>query len=385
MRRFHGGAAGPRTLILPATSATGTLPASAPVSSILGPGLSSPFSTPFDMDGDKTDQSNVAPRRRSATWDDDEGLASKLRRIRSFSSVTPVVKKDRPPFTPHLASAETNLRESDSTQSKLSQASIGYAGGKSLFEEFEELDDDDHDDDLDTRPSSESSPLQKCQGSPSLPEHIQPPPLPDVFKHTTKPSPETQTPIDTVDSAPVLRARPLGLITALANAVSQSLDRRAPGVKTVCNNAWDIVTLSRPVLEFRWWLVKLLIGDLRKRRALWPPFPKPSQAKAPLTEAPSNPHGCLVQIRDHPVPDHAELGPYTPEREMHEPPAASPTALQDVLSHLDRVKAEETKRNRNRPSPPPPPLYWLRFGLTLVFAVGIALKDGPGSLFTPQR
>lgn len=378
MRRFHGGAAGPRTLILPATSATGNLPASAPVSLRLGPALSSPFSAPIDPDGNRTDLSSVAPRRRSATWDDDEGVASKSRRTGSFSSLTPIMKRDRSSCTPHLAPIEISSREAGSTQSKLSQASMGYASGKSLFEEFELLDDDDDDDDdPQTVSSSGSSPQQKCQGSPSPMRHIQPPPLPNVFKHSTKPTTDPPTAIHATDSGPVPQTRSLGLITALAKAVSQSLDRRAPCVKTVCNNAWDIVTLSRPVLEFRWWLVKLLIGDLRKRRALWPPLLRSKQTELPLLERSMSLNGCLEQARGA-----SDLLAKEPDpQKLHSPDSV--TALEDVLSHLDKVKDEEAKRNR--PRPPPPPLYWMRFGLTLVFAVGIALKDGPGSLLSPQR
>jgi len=53
----------------------------------------------------------------------------------------------------------------------------------------------------------------------------------------------------------------------------------------------------------------------------------------------------------------------------------------DVIEHLGKVK----EREQYTAPPLPPPVYWLRFGLTLVFAVGIALKDGPASLLVPGR
>lgn len=293
--------------------------------------------------------------RRSATWDDNEGLASRVRRsgsFRSFQSIEgPILQSTTPRFVP----LEQSLPEDDSAQSKTGQASVGYAAGKSLFEEFKQMGDDNT-----STPSTsdvDSTPPQKHLGSP----------YPSFLVEST-PLPSLQEDIDPSQSLPIQSPEPPGqgtttgsgrlhLVAALATAVSRSLDRRAPIVRQIFGNAWDIVTLSRPVLEFRWWLIKLLIGDLRKRHKLWPTLSPARKARTPQ---------ATTEVAK------PELSPA--EYSAH--------ALEDVLTHLDKVKAEEEELS---PARPPPPLYWIRFGLTLVFAVGIALKDGPSRLLIPRR
>lgn len=408
MRRFHGGATGPRTLILPATSSGANVSASAPVSAHPTP----PLETDCPPAGgscllSEWPASSKTSRRRSATWDDDDGFASWARRSASIASVTPIATQKIPPLTPGLSNPHPHQHETGSAQTPISQASVGFATGRSLFEEFKSIQNDEassSESDTDGSPQTDG----KHQGSP-LP--IASPSAALVLRHASvssrpqerQPSlqiptsqPQVQHKAHPVASASCLPA-PLRLVSALAAALARSLDRRAPLVRTALTNVWDVVTLSRPVLEFRWWLIKLLIGDLRKREGLWPPLLKGQQGtlKASTLQAREEDRYRTADTEDSSRINASAAASASdslrPGRSCKNATTGhavgtseeADTALSDVLAHLDKVKAQEEASAPHERSAPPP-TYWLRFGLTLVFAVGIAIKDGPSSLFLPR-
>lgn len=397
MRRFHCGATGPRTLILPATSSSNNISASAPVSAHPTPVLEIPSSTRTLDLPTEGHAFPTASRRRSATWADDDGFASWARRNASISGVTPVATRKTAPVTPALPSPNAPLLDAHNAQTATSQASVGFAIGKSLFEEFKSIQDDESSSsDFDGAGSPQTA--EKHQGSPYA---VPSPSAALVFRHSSisrssqKIEPPSQTPAPWPEVQASRRTKlpssqmpfPLRLVSTLATALARSLDRCAPSVQNAFTNAWDIFTLSRPVLEFRWWLIKLLIGDLRKRKRLWPSVLKDQQPSGKMKRATrADAEGLGIDNVSTRIPATHTPGDEDGTFQRTEPggaPNEGGTALSDVLAHLDEVKAQEEASARHK-RPAPPPVYWLRFGLTLVFAVGIAIKDGPSSLFLPR-
>lgn len=374
MRRFHGGAAGPRTLILPAASVSNSLPASAHTTAALD--------GPFPDPAQSTDlsQSFRSSRNRSATWNDDEASVSHIRRNESLSNRTPTANRRAVPITPLLAPPYAEAMESSSAQTKISRTSVGFADGGSLFEEFKSLQSGESSNSSGSEDASTSH-CGKHRGSPlpTNPISAREDELPDdhVFNLTLPTlSPRVAGVVDGSPhdrTLPEQASMPAQLLSTLMSAVSRSIDRQAPTVRHTMTNAWDVVTLSRPVLEFRWWLIKLLIGDLRRRRSLWPrtPTKSPRHWDRPATT------GLQISAMSPSTPSKATN--ITPQRE----PVSPEQALNNVLNHLERVKLNEARGGTGHP-PLAPPIYWLRFGLTMVFCVGVALKDGPASLFVPR-
>lgn len=367
MRRFYGGAHGPRTLILPATSQSSAY--AIPASNSVQPAVTIDPQALVESSSAASDplQSSTTAwqHRRAATWDEDDALVSQSRRSGSLTltptkarqALVTAMEAHHPP-----ASALDDWADELGSRSPGNRDSLGSIEGLNLFDElktFEAL--ESH-----SRRIASTSTMEEASGSRRTPPDLEERKLKLVDGPTSRDrysnSPGTlarghssTTSTTTTRSSP----QPLRLMGALAAAVSRTLERRATGARSILSNAWDIVTLSRPVLEFRWWLIKILLGDLKKKSSLWPP---------PLNTT-IHPHQSSLGLSTLP-----DLGMNSTKSDKGAMEQNHDRVLLECLTHVQRSKA------RDRRVLQAPAVHWLKFGVTLLFAVGIALKNGPSSV-----
>jgi hypothetical protein len=126
------------------------------------------------------------------------------------------------------------------------------------------------------------------------------------------------------------------------------------------------VYIPRPLLSIQWWLVGALLGPMARKRMLSQPD---------LCE-----RGEVESLLLH---DSVQNDDRQVDRMAYGTLYESPTSSQRRTSsrELHRVKKRTGHRvrcphHRAKHSP----LLWIKFSITLAFAIGAAFKDGPGSL-----
>ena len=125
------------------------------------------------------------------------------------------------------------------------------------------------------------------------------------------------------------------------------------------------VRIPRPLLNVQWWLVGVLLGPMARRRL------------ASHGECCDESNEESLLLRDTPAKSitDQEMAYGT----MHEtPPAPSTPNINRSTGRRRRHTVTKTRcvHRRSRHSP----WLWLKFSITLAFAIGAAFKDGPGSL-----
>lgn len=368
MRRFYGGANGPRPLILPTASQTAMSTIPAPNERTLAP------TTP-DTPPRTEPLSGITSRRtpsRSASLDEGASTITRSRGSRSSLNLTDFKARNAlikhgptPSQTMSVQSIyEEEEQEGDAVGSDDDDLmdnrrdSMGSIEGLNLYDElrtFHEL--------SSPSVSTSSPPVAGTEGLPAV----------GVALHPSPTGGRGERSVDGAAELPIAQgpvAKPLRLLRAMATAMSHTVARQTPDVRNVFANAWDVVTISRPVLEFRWWLIKILLGDLLKKQALWPQQPALSQAPR---RSPARRHGLAMSVAPGTGLATSETDERTLMQDNHD------RVLLECLNHVERSGRGE------RRTPQPPILHWLRFGVTLMFAVGIALRNGPKVLFQPQQ
>ena len=174
-----------------------------------------------------------------------------------------------------------------------------------------------------------------------------------------------------------------------------------------------MLSLSRPVLEFRFWLIRLLLGDLRKRhRHLLTLRDAASAMKernvSGMTIVPPGSHagavglgishGQSLGIASRNVSRNASASRPQPAKLLDpfddgaielnvvrrrrkggaREDAAGDDSDGDMPLTIEDIEARQTTRPKLSA-----PVAWLKFSMTLMFAVGVAIKDGPASLLAP--
>ena len=119
--------------------------------------------------------------------------------------------------------------------------------------------------------------------------------------------------------------------------------------------------IPRPLLNVQWWLVGVLLGPMARRRML----PR-ADCSEDLEEQP-------LQL-EH-TPSKSDVDEELAYGTMCQTPTRSPTSKS---SRTRRRGGSKTRcpHSRSKHSP----LLWIKFSITLAFAIGAAFKDGPGSL-----
>lgn len=351
MRRFFTGANGPRSLILPAAASDVTtgftpiagLPTSSAPQSTISDLPSSALAPPWLSDR------NAVERRASSLWDEEELATSKGRQL-----------ENQPPIAPNAQKVESARPGEDFTSSNSSQSTTSFAHvtGRNLFDELSRMKRDTgisnsspsdalcpltatkHLDSLSQAPSDEDAPPESSPTTPSA--LLMDPPPSD--------SPKTyhsfSSPADPPWSLLALSILPTTW-THLTD-LPEILSAHVFPTRHVLTATWSRVILSRPVLKFRWWLVRVLLGRLRDKHLLC------------FSDSPRRGRKLSLGI-------------------VAAEPGSSP-GKGNGAGEVRLVVEERGARDAMR-VPEPPVVGWLRFSATMVCAVGIAIKDGPGSLF----
>jgi len=466
MRRFYTGSTGPRSLILPTTTHTGQFSTSTPILESPNPSMHT-MMTPREGLGFKLPISPERPsmHKRANTWDEGRSASVRKRRIDAIEPITEAAspfsyrlpppqedEHDQTPPTPTFSppqqtsqAATPTFSDDGSAQLMANRAiSLSSVRGRNLFDELSRMkhDEDSEDPTGTTASRVSSSPFRSFSGpasyavtplatsrSPSPSPHLEPGPQispPSVLTAgassaaniAAKRSTSTTNPSQTLPSSQSVSSPSSSsgsTITRLLSLISHSL--ALPSVHAVVSNAWSMLSLSRPVLEFRFWLIRLLLGDLRKRhRHLLTLRDAAKETRdrnvSGMTVVPPGSHAGAVGLgishgqslgivsrnvsrntsagRPHPAKlldpfdDGAiELNVVRRRRKgVARDDAVGDDSNGDGPLTIEDLEASPTTTARSKLSAP---VAWLKFSMTLVFAVGVAIKDGPASLLAPSE
>ena len=376
MRRFGGGSLGPKPLILPQTSHRGYFPPlSAPV---LEHSKTMPAFFPSQILARQVEDVLSSGRRRASTiasavtlpsapHEDPEGEEDLLDEENLQDSLISL------PSPLSFGSGDTTRRSS----------SLGAVEGRNLMEEL----DDVH---SETIAGSADPPSERSSGRDFL----------DVAEdapmcHNETRDMNTITAIDNDAESPtsslpvILPERPSLPLAAIAakhvrrsssvslpsNQSASMLDRlrhlfgdlwRSPVAiaQYFVRAAQARMQIPRPLLNVQWWLIGVLLGPLAKRHL------------AMSSSCCRDDEEQLV-LRDKP-----------PDGE-HEPPEAGQDGTSPISGTISRRGCTSMTSSRHRGGHKKScvhrrskhsPWLWIRFSVTLAFAVGVAFKDGPASL-----
>ncbi|KAF2481177.1 hypothetical protein BDY17DRAFT_300820 [Neohortaea acidophila] len=134
------------------------------------------------------------------------------------------------------------------------------------------------------------------------------------------------------------------------------------------------MSIPRPLLNVQWWLVGILLGPMIKSRMLAakqrccedaeqrPLLQTPEPDDSP-PRTPDMAHNSVHETPPDPTPPPGGA-------KLHTHPTGAPRSMKRVV-HKVRCVHHRSKHS---------PWLWIKFSLTLAFAIGAAFKDGPGSL-----
>jgi len=360
MRRFGAGSPGPKPLILPSTSHYGHNPVSAPPleRSETTPAFSFRFPSNGAMQEEDDSPSSMVSRRSASTTADETTMANFA--ASSFLS----------PHDTQEAGDESMLSvlcpysaESQATMRNFS--SLGSASGRNLMEELcavrttEAADDGEPQSDLSREEEQDAS--RQTVGS-----------LP--YEWAAEEDADAEPPIGAEVSTSQVSTTTTPF---LYHSGSISNERATATPCSACT--WDRlrqlfgdlwrspVSLARrfvqtaqarrrnfaPLRNLQWWLVGALLGPIARRRMLHNPAHCRANEERQMLLSPSlDDNGLMYGTMD-------------------QTPLSSPRRA---------PSGHGKKRVCVRPRSKHSPWLWLRFSITLAFAVGVAFKNGPGSL-----
>jgi len=306
--------------------------------------------------------SHPMPRPRSATWTKEPRKSTPTMPPRN---TTPQQSMPSRSYTTPFATTE------DTTRAATNRIiSMGSVNGTNLFEELSRM-------------------KQDC--SSDISDHDQPraaSPIMQRATHFTRAAPSAPPERETLSHKIARRGvtwpvrRPMSFAGHVAEQVQQTLDGSAAPARAALGSAWSSLTLSRPAVEFRWWLIKLLLGDMKRKGRL---LRLDKQQK-------SQPAGLGLGI---------EVPPATPLMGRESQGQEQEEEEEEAMRHEVDVERHAVVDSSAAERAPPivrtaaaaaaasavesrgaSAMTWLKFSMTLVLAVGIAVRDGPGALFT---
>ena len=127
--------------------------------------------------------------------------------------------------------------------------------------------------------------------------------------------------------------------------------------------------IPRPLVNVQWWLVGVLLGPMARRRALSPPALRTDIERQP-------------PLLDRTISD-TELGGLA-YGSIHGTPIMTPRHGSPKNHDLSEARHSHTSSCMHHRAKHGPWL-WIKFSLTLAFAIGVAFKDGPGSLLRASK
>lgn len=377
MRRFHGGTLVPKPLILSSTAQVSLPPATAPPME----SYESPPAFPFP-------EVNEPARPRRLSFHE-----SPVLRRRAYSSVDALTTdhfddiSPLPGLSPERlseVSAEDSFRHLASPQSAATEStprdfsSIGSAVGRNLFEELRRVKTTETDTTATASEIPGSSPPSRHSDSshPALtrfPSNTSPSQLRQrrVLHHRSI-SEQTALPLRS-------RTRPVVGLPSLYSASQSSRSGRSrhtfsstsPGgdkIVTIFSDLWRhpyslarrcfergerVMLFSSGVNKVSWWLLSFLLGPMVCRRIV--------SSAQPLLLSPLSARSWRKECR---------------------------RKRKNGLDHVDHVDPSCPCHERGPPEQGliarHSPWLWIKFSLTLAFAIGAAIKDGPASLLKSE-
>lgn len=394
MRRFGAGSIGPRPLILPSASHYDHVPAShhdhvpasAPAHEFHEQSRDFPFR---DQSVGRSNGSPLMGRRRASTMMDQTTLASLAGSDHLTVPGAEEADDDMPSFTsPASAISRTSVRDYPSLGS-----CAGAAISRNLMEELSQIRSNDM--------TSESNDLDQ-EGRESAPEDQEDDTeLQDSFTDPLEPIPESHSRevSDTSHStATVMGLQPCTSATPTSDLSFIARLRRIFGdlwrspvelARHLVQRAQACMRLPAPLRNVQWWLVSMLLGPMAKRRLLSTHHNHSrnydddrERLLIPEQEqCPGSPNGSSHDLA------YGNFYPSSPEarasKRSRRPGMAGPG--KKVVSY--RSGSSTARRNTHhlvglgRHSP----WLWLKFSITLAFAIGCAFKSGPGSLLSAEE
>lgn len=372
MRRFGAGSLGPKPLILPGKSQYDGMP---PTSA---PPLERSETTPsFPMPYSRTELygSPTTGRRRAST------IATELSIAKILASPTETeIAEDADQDTSMSLSSPASSGSQDATQ-RIS--SFGSAKGKNLMDELSAMRSNDWTESTEpmsdireeSRPGTAESSLESLQlnigdqGTAQI----------DPFNHlaqATNPESRITSTSSTTAIPGHRRSRSRSVNIPVVGCSTSAFDRlrmlfgdlwRSPVAlaRYMIQAAQSRMRIPRPLLNVQWWLVGVLLGPMAKRRML-----DRRECCGDLEEQP-------LLLEDTPCkhPSDEELA----YGAMSETPRRTPTGKSSRATGRSRRNTTRKARCPHRRRKHSPWL-WIKFSITLAFAIGAAFKDGPGSL-----
>ncbi|MCJ1229665.1 hypothetical protein MMC12_006334 [Toensbergia leucococca] len=397
MRRFPSGSCSLKPLILPTAAVTPSLPASAPIYALSDvprrdlssisldpttafltrPSDGSPFSTPTQPG-----------RRRSATWAQKralDALEGRLEHLRATSecevtdSSTSILMESLKAMgegspTPQLSSRsrpQSLMKELEAAEIQIRQKfedgliPVGVENYTSTNSTLTETDD--------TPTNTAASKVSLCPFSPcskkGTPESRKTPALIKSHPQSTTYAMDTST------------SKVYGMFTRLTNLIGQVKQDPFVLAQRILYNAWTLGCAGLGGMG--WWLLGLLFGSRRRKRKheadrtigeedkpiefLWHQYSAQASNARIVEHYLGNKNGAIL-----PEPPPPPL--QTPQRNLSR---TLPTPNQPGARPLPCKKCVEPSSRRTL-------RLWFRFSLTIVLAVGIAIKHGPGVFFTGE-
>lgn len=391
MRRFYAGSMGPRSLILPATTSAGSN--APPIQEVTTPKSVSVSMDALGITSTESEASNNTPdmpRRRSSSWHANH-RGKHVRQQSSLSSIS--VAGDRTSFYSVVPVSNRNSVIITAQDQPTLLPPFETSKTNSLFDELSRARQESESDEAESTHSrqasrSSSQAVQLAAATVSTGEPSQPVPLLESQLNATARS--TSTPLGGMMSDvqlmldlperhdPLVASNkryhevPRQPITLAAHTLSQYEDdpnQDTRSVKSVFSNAWSRTMFSRPILAFRLWLVRLLLGDL-KRKAFICAGECARTGKVPSTI-------CFDIEKAHPC--NACAGGAVQDEEFKNTTLHGHNNKNLYYGQQERKVADDGQNKRGLS----PLTSWLKFSMTLIFAVGLAIKDGPNALYMP--
>lgn len=387
MRRFGAGSIGPKPLILPCASHYDHVPASAPA-------LERHEASPdFPFRSTSIGRGNGSPlmgRRRASTMMDHATLASLT------GSNTLAVPRTDGGDDSMLEFASPTSVVSSTLVNNNNYSSLGSCAGaavsRNLMEELSQIRSYDGTDESNGVEQGESEEVQDEQESLDETE------IQDSFSEPLESIPESHSRevSDTTNST----ATVMGLQSSASGSTTSGLSFIArlhlifgnlwtspvKLARHLIQNAQSRLRLPAPLRNVQWWLVGVLLGPMAKRRLL---STRPEHSRGYEDE-----RQCLLVREEEDLPgspttscDGLAYGTFCPSS-----PLAASSKTRSPRPGMagpgkKRTKHRSSSRSVNQHQQQQlitfgrySPWLWLKFSITLAFAIGCAFRSGPGSL-----
>lgn len=379
MRRFGAGSMGPKPLILPSTSACEHFPPSS------APPLERSETTPTffplpanDEDGDP-DLLPIFGRRRASTTAGEIRISS----LESPPAFLEVPQQDEDEesmlsvLTPHAEQFRDASRDFSSIGSNVGRnlmeelsAIPTNESGESVADYTEDITDLPLDVDMEAREPLQETAAAVRDDDVSALEDSTEPGAADCSLTTTSSCTQKASHSRTRSGSANTPFHPnLSILDRLRRLFGDLWRSPVALARHLVQTAQSRMRLPSPLLNAQWWLVGILLGPMAKRRLL-------SQPRQPCCSADAN-EPLLLADHEHAQSEDEHLAYGT----FHPTPPSSPHRRKSSLTGKGKKRAAGKARCAHVQQPRKhSPLMWLKFSLTLAFAVGAAFKDGPGSL-----